>query len=236
MTSSSKRFFFFVAPASGFLFRARSENNGLTCKVLYTFRNRRSLHWKQVVRPTEIDNKTMKNELGSLLCLLCLSGLLVDAFTTVGGRHPSLSSFSSKNSKHPSLFSVENDDDIQGEEKSARKTGLAKEGNLSKRFATGEELKNLRLDLESLKHNLQWAEALKDEVRIESLEKAIRNGENRDPDLMYQKSLRLIAQAKKMKDASNEEKDALIEKWADVAAAARQCLPQFNLDGLWVGK
>jgi hypothetical protein len=53
---------------------------------------------------------------------------------------------------------------------------------------------------------------------------------------MYKKSLRLINQAKKMKEASIEEKEALIEKWATVAATARECLPQFNLNGLWVGK
>jgi hypothetical protein len=175
----------------------------------------------------------MKKYFASLLCLISQSGLLVDAFTPVGGRHSSLSSFSFTDS---SLFSLENDDDIQGDKKSTRKTKLSTEDNRSKRFATGEELKNLRLDVQSLRHNLQWAEALKDEVRIESLQKAITNGENRDPDFMYRKSLSLISQAKKMKDASKEEKDALIEKWADVAASARHCLPQFNLDGLWVGK
>jgi hypothetical protein len=66
---------------------------------------------------------------------------------------------------------------------------------LSKRFATGKELRYPKLDLESLRHNLQWAEALKDESRIESHRKAIKNGENRDIDLMYAKSLRLINQA-----------------------------------------
>ena len=136
------------------------------------------------------------------------------------------------------LFSVENDDDIQGEMEPspARKTRMAWESELSKRFATGEDLKNLRLDLESLRHNLQWAEALKDEVRMESLEKAIQRGEKKDPDLMYKKAIKMISQARKMKDASSEERDALIEKWAKMAAAARKCLPQFNLEGLWVGK
>ena len=150
-------------------------------------------------------------------------------------RHLSFSSLEKQSSS--SLFSVERrDDDIQGEPSQARKTRQAKENKLSKRFATGEELKNLRLDLESLRHNLQWAEALKDEVRIESLQKAIKNGENRDPDFMYKKAVKLIAQAKTMKDASSEEKSAFFEKWTTVAAAARACLPQFNLEGLWVGK
>jgi hypothetical protein len=33
-----------------------------------------------------------------------------------------------------------------------------------------------------------------------------------------------MAQAKVMKDASKEEKDALIEKWVRVASSARGCL------------
>lgn len=177
----------------------------------------------------------MMKILAPLLSLFLISELVVDGFMVVS-KNTHLSSISFTFGSTSSLFSLEKSDDIQGEPNSARKTRQSKDSKLSKRFATGEELKNLRLDLESLRHNLQWAEALKDEVRIESLQKAIKNGENRDPDFMYKKALRLIAQAKTMKDASSEEKDALFEKWIKVAAAARECLPQFNLDGLWVGK
>ncbi|KAG7357066.1 protein of unknown function DUF3506 containing protein [Nitzschia inconspicua] len=116
-----------------------------------------------------------------------------------------------------------------------RKARLAKESSSSKRFALGEELKSLREDLVSLRHNLEWAKALKDEMRIQSLEKAIKNGQNRDPNFMYKKALRLIAEARKMKDASEEEKEALIEKWSAVASAAREVLPEFSMEGLWVG-
>ena len=118
----------------------------------------------------------------------------------------------------------------------ARRTRLAREEQISKRFATGEELENLRMDLESLRHNLQWAEALSDEGRVASLKKAIRNGENRDPNLMYTKALKEVNKAKFRKNISQDQKDALIEKWTKVAAAARECLPQFSLEGLWVGK
>lgn len=179
----------------------------------------------------------MISGLSALLCALMSSAPLVDAFTALRPRrHSALSSFSTSSSYLPpvALCSVENDDEIEPSRK--RNTRLAREDRVSKRFATGEELKNLRLDLESLRQNLQWAEALKDEVRIDSLEKAIHNGENRDPDFMYKKSLRMISQANRMKDASREERDALIENWTTVADAARSCLPQFNLDGLWVGK
>jgi hypothetical protein len=117
-----------------------------------------------------------------------------------------------------------------------RKERLAKESVNSKRFASGEELKSLREDLESLRHNLEWAKALKDDARIESLQNAITNGQNRDPYFMYTKALRLISEARKMKDASQEEKDALIEKWTSVATSAKTFLPEFSMEGLWVGK
>jgi anti-sigma28 factor (negative regulator of flagellin synthesis) len=108
--------------------------------------------------------------------------------------------------------------------------------NSSKRFATGEELTSLREDLESLRQNLEWARALKDESRVESLENAIRKGETLDPSFMYTKAQKMITETKKMKDASEEEKKIVIDKWTNVATDAREFLPQLNMEGLWVGK
>ena len=108
--------------------------------------------------------------------------------------------------------------------------------NSSERFATGVELTSLREDLESLRQNLEWARALKDESRIESLENAIRKGETLDPSFMYTKAQKMITETKKMKDASEEEKKIVIDKWTSVATDAREFLPQLNMEGLWVGK
>lgn len=118
----------------------------------------------------------------------------------------------------------------------ARKKRLAREHSLRKRFATGEDLKNLRIDLESLCQNLQWAEAFNDFGRIQDLNEAIKKSQNRDPDYVYAQAFKFMAQVKTMADASQEEKDALVEKWSKLAQGARECLPQFNLEGLWVGK
>jgi hypothetical protein len=128
------------------------------------------------------------------------------------------------------------DDEMASAMSDVRRARLAKELSISKRFASGMELKSLREDLESLRHNLEWAKALKDEVRIHSLEKAIKNGQNRDPHFMYSKATRLIAETRKMKDVSEEEKVALVEKWSAVASAAREVLPEFSMEGLWIGK
>lgn len=148
---------------------------------------------------------------------------------------PSGSSSSDRHQNQPN--SNNNDDESSSSAMSnVRKARLAEKSSSSKRFALGDELKSLREDLESLQHNLEWARALKDEVRIQSLSKAIKDGQNRDPYFMYAKALRLMAEARKMKDASQEEKDALTEKWSSVADAAREVLPEFGMEGLWYGK
>jgi hypothetical protein len=105
-----------------------------------------------------------------------------------------------------------------------------------KQFATGEELKRLRNDLEILRENLRWAEATEDHARIDDLAKAIRNGEKRDPDIAYAKALQIIAETKATVDLSAHDKQVLIKRFQDRAQAARSVLPRFQLDGLWIGK
>ena len=183
------------------------------------------------------EKQSMKTDIAFVSLALLLDGSFMDAFNA--RKQLSLSSPAGVYdpfSQQP-LFAHESEfEDIYQEDPSqTRKTRLAREKRNSERFATGEELRNLKSDLESLRHNLQWAEALRDETRIESLRKAIKNGENRDPDLMYVKALKMVKQAKQM-DCSEEEKEVLVEKWVNVAASARESLPQFNLEGLWVGK
>ena len=104
------------------------------------------------------------------------------------------------------------------------------------RFATGDELKRLRSDLESLRENLGWAEAMEDQDRMDDLAKAIRNGENRDPDIVYRRALRNVIDAKASFKLSDEEKQRRVKKWQKEAAAARRLLPRFQMEGLWVGK
>ena len=117
-----------------------------------------------------------------------------------------------------------------------RKARLEKELSNAKKFASGEELASLREDLDSLRQNLEWARALNDESRIKSLENAIRKGESRDPTFMYNKAQKIIAETKRIKDATEEEKQIVIDKWSQLADDAREFLPQLNMEGLWVGK
>jgi hypothetical protein len=117
-----------------------------------------------------------------------------------------------------------------------------------KRFAVGDELKQLRAELDSLRENMHWAQAMEDEKRVADLKSAIQTGEQRDPDLCYAKALQMLAQTKASTTSSStsqsssainlspEEKQRLLEKWQKEADAARSKLPQFQLEGLWVGK
>jgi anti-sigma28 factor (negative regulator of flagellin synthesis) len=127
------------------------------------------------------------------------------------------------------------------EKVSSSKPKALKAKSKQKRFAVAEELKQLRADLDALRENVHWAEAMEDADRVADLKRAIQNGEERDPDLCYAKALQILAQTKATslttnKDLSSTEKQRLLVKWQKEAELARSCLPQFQLEGLWVGK
>ena len=130
-------------------------------------------------------------------------------------------------------------DGLSGDDASSPRK-VTDEGNeadeFAGRFAVGDELKRLRADLESLRENLCWAEAMEDQDRTEDLSKAIRNGENRDPDIVYRRALRGVIDAKASFKLSEEEKQRRVKKWQKEASAARRHLPRFQMEGLWVGK
>lgn len=188
----------------------------------------------------------MISALSSLL-LLSVIATHVNAFCSVASSSSTTGKVSNfVISSLPTRIKSTNNDDNQSEHDSDEEynkmamneiwsarveTGLSN----SKRFASGEELMSLREDLESLRQNLEWASALKDKIRIESLERAISKGESRDPFFMYSKAQNIIAGAKKLDDATDEEKKILIQKWSNLASEAREFLPHLNMEGLWVG-
>lgn len=188
----------------------------------------------------------------SVFCLSLLENALtdVDAFASVATSASNTDNTAAFGTTIPSLQTSLNshkgdvddsDNDLGDLYKNApmndvRKARLEKESRNGKRFASGEELTSLREDLKSLRQNLEWAKALKDDIRIESLEKAISKGESRDPSFMYTKAQNIISETKKMQDASEDEKKIVIDKWSSVATDAREFLPHLNMEGLWVGK
>ena len=100
----------------------------------------------------------------------------------------------------------------------------------------GDELKNIRRDLEHLRENLKWAEAAKDQNRVQDLTNTIEKGESRDPEQVYLKALKVIGELEKSSPTKVPDKDAQKETWNQIASEARSCITRFQLDGLWVGK
>jgi hypothetical protein len=113
----------------------------------------------------------------------------------------------------------------------------ARNGSISRtKFATGSELKRLREELATYRENRQWAEALEDHDRVEELATAIRNGEDLDPDIVYTRTLVQIANLQGRSDLSSDDKHAQLHDLRHEADHARSFLPQFELEGLWIGK
>ena len=119
-----------------------------------------------------------------------------------------------------------NEKDLDGE----KLDSLAKN---SSPFLQGEELRQLRSDLESYRENLKWAEVMNDKARIESLSKEIEEKEQKDPEVVYNRARKLIAQAKAatLSALKPDLKEKLIKHWSEQADMARACLPRFHMEG-----
>ena len=100
-------------------------------------------------------------------------------------------------------------------------------------FYHGEELKQLRSDLESYRENLKWARAVDDKARVQSLSEEIEEKEAKDPEVVYNKARALIVEAKGASRSvlSPKLKDKLIKHWSKQATLARDCLPRFHMEG-----
>jgi len=94
----------------------------------------------------------------------------------------------------------------------------------------GDSLWDLRSEMDQISRQL--IDAIDEgEVSVQkSMREKLRHIEKRDPELVYMVSVA------EMDRAQREGRTRDIEMHRKRAAAARSCLPQFNLDGLWVGK
>jgi hypothetical protein len=94
----------------------------------------------------------------------------------------------------------------------------------------GDSLWDLRAEMESLSDQMANAIERGDEQTEEITREKLLYAEGRDPELVYRIAVGELEQAERegrIEDAKRHRARAM---------AARSCLPQFNLDGLWVGK
>mmetsp|Transcript_52940 Transcript_52940/g.128407 ORF Transcript_52940/g.128407 Transcript_52940/m.128407 type:complete len:442 (-) Transcript_52940:141-1466(-) len=117
------------------------------------------------------------------------------------------------------------------EESSDRRRRIQRETINSNKFVKhGESLWELRKLQQKLSHKLIKAinTGLRD--RESEIREQLREAEKQDPEIVYKMELLRMRQAK------SEGRDDDAREHGEKAFAARSCLPQFGLEGLWVGK
>jgi hypothetical protein len=107
---------------------------------------------------------------------------------------------------------------------------LGRDEAIRSQFDRGDELWDLRARMDETASRL--VQAMKDgrEGEEDVARRALRGFERRDPELVY------LLELADMEQAARDGRASEASLHRDRAMAARSCLPQFNLDGLWVGK
>ena len=98
------------------------------------------------------------------------------------------------------------------------------------KFVHGDDLQRLRRHVLELRAELYDANASQDAARILELQHSIVKAQQQDAEFVYSVSL------ERMETAEARGRWAEADKFRLEAMEARQVLPQFNLEGLWVGK
>ncbi len=108
-----------------------------------------------------------------------------------------------------------------------RLSRIEQEAKNKSKFLHGDELVELRKYMTNLKLDLQMAKEKRDNSRIRDLTKALHESQNLDAEHVYTHCM-------EMAEGSSSEEEKM--EWIQEANEAKECLPQFNLQGLWVGK
>lgn len=117
------------------------------------------------------------------------------------------------------------------EQSSERKRRIQQEREDKQRFVSyGDDLWNMREVMGKLSRKLLKSINDRDREKEGEIRQDLRQIEYQDPELVYKVELEKLQQAK----SEGRENDA--RRHSINASAARKNIPQYNLDGLWVGK
>ncbi|KAL3945629.1 MAG: hypothetical protein SGBAC_000285 [Bacillariaceae sp.] len=113
-----------------------------------------------------------------------------------------------------------------------RQFGKGKVNDAEKKgkFVTGDELHKLRHNVMAMRLELQEARRTGSKIHVRALEQSIRNARESDAEWIW-----TVEQEYQVK-AEEEGRFHEAEKHRRLAMDARNALPQFGLEGLWVGK
>jgi hypothetical protein len=114
---------------------------------------------------------------------------------------------------------------------SERQQRIEQEQENRQRFMKyGDDLWKLRQFMDKLSVGLLQAINSGEREKEEEIRHELRQIEKQDPDLVYKVEL------EQLQKALMEGRESDARSHSMLASAARSCLPQYNLDGLWVGK
>mmetsp|Transcript_15143 Transcript_15143/g.31303 ORF Transcript_15143/g.31303 Transcript_15143/m.31303 type:complete len:409 (-) Transcript_15143:139-1365(-) len=131
-----------------------------------------------------------------------------------------------ENSRH-----IEFADLGSAEQSSERKLRIQKEEENRQRFVKyGNDLWNMREFMGKLSRKLLKSINVGDREKENEIRAELRQIEHQDPDLVYRVEL------EKLQKARSEGRDDDAMRHSIIASAARSTLPQYNLEGLWIGK
>lgn len=137
------------------------------------------------------------------------------------------------------LDSFDDDNSSDGQESSRKNKASGKQGSKgsvdtsdvgASKFVSGDELHRLRHHVLALRLELQEARRSGSAEEARELEQKIMKAQQVDAEFVYTVSL------ERMELAQQEGRFQDAEKFRYLAYDARSALPQFNLEGLWVGK
>lgn len=116
-------------------------------------------------------------------------------------------------------------------ESDARRARLGRDQINQQQFAKyGDELWSLRKKMKNLAEQIRGAVTDGSHYQEQLSREKIRQAELRDPELVYEMELLGMELARREGDMKQA------EKAGRRALNARSCLPQYNLEGLWLGK
>lgn len=122
------------------------------------------------------------------------------------------------------------DDQPEGSSEGHEERRRRLDDEILSKFVTGDELHLQRQHVLKLRTALRKARRADDARKVLDLERAIIEAQARDAEFAYTVSL------DRLQAAERNGHPAEIERIRTEAMEARNSLPQFNLEGLWVGK
>lgn len=125
----------------------------------------------------------------------------------------------------------EGDNDASNIMNEIRTERILKESLLEEQFLSGDELHELRLEIQDIEKDLRKSIKERDSLKAEVMRQKLREHQNKDPEFVYKE--KMIELEKARNDGSSDKR---VKKLEREVSDVRSSITQLNLEGLWVGK